>query len=160
MEKMASGSVLIALAGMRNTEAQLRWQGAQKVLALNITALAAILYRWLSVPDSTEFFALAFGCAIVALLDYEWYAVLRRDGQLLDFWNQAIINLENEAKFDDAGSFRIFTSDGYARLATSRRRLQRTLERLTVVFIYVWGILSVILCTWAFALVLLHGGVK
>lgn len=155
-EKMQPGSVLIALAGLRNTEAQLRWQGAQWVLALNVSAVAGVMYRLISKSDMAEYFVLSLGCAIIAFLDLEWYSVLRRDGLLLDFWNRAIAELERNTRID--GGMRIFSSEEYQRLARSRRRLQRTLERLTVGFIFTWSAMSIALCTWAFSLVLSTAG--
>ena len=81
---IGSGPMAISLASIRNMEAFLRWQGAQWVIALNLTAFVALLYRFLARPDVAEMLVLAIGCGGVAVLDYEWYNVVRRNGRLLE----------------------------------------------------------------------------
>jgi len=152
---MSSGPVLIALASLRNTEAQLRWQGAQWSVTLNVSALVALMYRMLSRPELLEFVVLTTGCAIVAGLNFVWYNILRRDGKLFNFWNKKILEHESVNGID--GGIKIFTSDRYQQFSLSRDRLQRRLERVTVALIYVWMMLSVGLLTWTLTLV--KGGV-
>lgn len=154
---MASGPVLIALASLRNTEAQLRWQGAQWAITLNVSALIALAYRVIGDPKVLEFFILVIGCAVVAVLNAVWYNVLRRDGKFLDFWNKKILEHEKANSID--GGMKVFDSTEYAKLSRSRNRLQRRLERLTVVFIYLWTIASVVLLTWTLA-VIVRGGIR
>ena len=118
---MSSGPVLIALASLRNTEAQLRWQGAQWAITLNVSALVTLMYRMLSRPKLMEFVILAIGCTIVAGLNFVWYNVLRRDGKLLDFWNKTILEHEKVNSID--GGIKVFNSTRYQQLSRSRDRL-------------------------------------
>ena len=152
---MASGPVLIALASLRNTEAQLRWQGAQWAITLNVSAMVALMYRLLTIPDSSEIITLAIGCVIVAGLDFVWYNMLRRDGKFLDFWNKKILEHEKANSID--GGMKIFTSSIYQKLSQSRDRLQQRLERITVIFIIAWAVAPIILIVWLFVL---KGGVQ
>lgn len=148
-EPINSGSMLIALASFRNTEAQLRWQGAQWVTALNLSAFVALMYQMLSTPKTPEFFVLAIGCGAIGALDFEWYNVLRRDGKLLNFWNTKL--REHEDANGTRGGVQVFTCQEYESLANARTRLQRMLERLTVWFIFGWSITAIVLFTWAIA---------
>lgn len=134
---MASGPVLIALASLRNTEAQLRWQGAQWAIALNASTIIALAYRVLANPKTLEFWVLLAGCAIVVLLNIIWYNVLRRDGEFLDFWNKKILEHERINGID--GGTKIFGSLEYFQLSRSQNRLQRRLERISIAFIIFWG---------------------
>lgn len=133
-EPISSGPIVIALASIRNTEAYLRWQGAQWSIALNLTGFVALLYRIILIPGTAE-------------LDVEWYSVLRRDGKLLDFWNKKFT--EHERRNTIRGGIRLFTSAEFKKLSSSRDRLQRKLERITVVFIGGWSIASVVFFTLA-----------
>lgn len=149
---MSSGPVLIALASLRNTEAQLRWQGAQWAITLNVSALIALAYRVIGDPKILEFVVLVIGCAVVAVLNAVWYNVLRRDGKFLDFWNKKIFEHENLNGVD--GGMKVFGSVEYKTLSRSRNRLQRRLERLTVVFIYLWTVASIVLLTWTLTVIM------
>lgn len=151
-----AGPMTIALASIRNTEAYLRWQGAQWVIALNLTAFVALLYRLLAKPDIAELVVLAIGCSGVAALDYEWYNVVRRNGRLFDFWNRKF--REHEAANGIEGGTLIFTSPEYLSLFDSRERLQRRLERISVLFMAGWSAGAIVLVTLAF--VALRGGLK
>ena len=151
---IASGSMAIALASIRNMEAYLRWQGAQWVIALNLTAFVALLYRFLAKPDVPEMIVLAIGCGGVAVLDYEWYNVVRRNGRLFDYWNRKFKEHEELNGID--GGLRIFTALEYDNLSGSRERLQRRLERLSVLFMAGWSVCAIVLVTLAF--VYLKGG--
>jgi 4-amino-4-deoxy-L-arabinose transferase-like glycosyltransferase len=153
---IGSGPMAIALGSIRNTEAYLRWQGAQWVIALNLTALVALLYRFLAKPDIAELVVLAIGCGGVATLDYEWYNVVRRNGRLFDFWNRKFA--EHEAVNGIEGGTKIFTANEYQSLIGSRERLQRRLERISVFFMAGWSACAIVLVTLAF--VALRGGLK
>lgn len=138
---MSSGPVLIALASLRNTEAQLRWQGAQWAITLNVSAMVALIFRLLVDIKPTEIIALAVGCVTVAMLNVTWYVVLRRDGKFFAFWNKKI--LEHEKKNGVDGGSKIFCSIEYQRLSRSRTRIQRILERVTIMFIGFWMLFSI-----------------
>ncbi len=153
-EIISSGPLSIALVSIRNTEAYLRWQGAQWSIALNVSGLVALLYRLISSPGMPELFVLSFCCGIAAALDIEWYSVLRRDGRLFDFWSRKFA--EHERRNGIRGGMELFMSAEYARLSSSRDRLQRKLERITVVFIGVWATATVVFFT--LACVALKGG--
>lgn len=146
---MGSGPTGIMLASIRNTEAYLRWQGAQWAIALNLSASVALMYQMFSKPETPEFFTLAFACGCVAGLNFEWYTVLRRDGKLLGFWNAKLT--EHEVANGIEGGAIVFTSSLYQQLANSRNSLQRTLERVTVGFIFGWAVVTIALFTWALA---------
>lgn len=143
---MSSGPVLIALASLRNTEAQLRWQGAQWAITLNVSAFVALMLRLLADIQPTESLALAIGCVTVAMLNITWYLVLRRDGKLFAFWNKKIFEHEKRNSID--GGTKVFCSTEYRQLSQSRNRLQRILERVTVVFVGIWMLLSIGLLMW------------
>lgn len=140
---IGSGPMMIALASIRNTEAYLRWQGAQWIIAANLSGLTAILYVLLQIPEPTELALLAAGCAGATGFDLQWYHVLRRDGRLFDFWNQKLAEHERANGID--GGIEIFTSREYQRLSSSPLRLQDRLEKLCILFIVGWGILVVTL---------------
>lgn len=144
---ITSGQLTIALSSIRNMEAYLRWQGAQWVIALNLSALVAVLYRFISKPETPELFVLSVGCAIIAALDYEWYSVLRRDGKLLGLWNAKLVEHEETNGID--GDIEVFTSTEYQQVSSSRERLQRKLERITVGFIIVWATAAVAIFSWS-----------
>lgn len=148
-EPISSGPLSIALASIRNIEAFLRWQGAQWSIALNLSAIVAIMYRVISVDkvEALELFVLAFGCTCGALLDFEWYSTLRRNGKLFDFWNRKLT--EHERRNEIRGGMKLFTSREYQRLASSRDRLQRRLERISVFFIILWAVAAVAFLTLA-----------
>ncbi len=156
-ELISSGPMTIALASIRNAEAYLRWQGAQWSIALNLTGLVAIMYRLISTPKQSEIFVLSVCCAAAAGLSLEWYAVLRRDGRLLNFWNAKLA--EHERRNGIKGGMRLFTAVAYQNLTASRGRLQRRLERMTVIFIAVWVVVAIVLLTLAINSVL-KGGVQ
>lgn len=151
---IASGSMAIALASIRNAEAYLRWQGAQWVIALNLSAFVALLYRLLAKPDIAEIIVLAIGCIGVASLDYEWYSVVRRNGRLFDFWNRKFEEHERLNGID--GGITVFTAPEYHNLSGSRERLQRRLERISVIFVVGWSAGAIVFITLAF--VALKGG--
>ena len=153
---IGSGPMAIALASIRNMEAYLRWQGAQWVIALNLSAFVALLYRLLSKLDTPELIILAIGCIGIAVLNYEWYSVVRRNGRLFDFWNKKFAEHETANGID--GGVTIFTSPEYANLADSRERLQLRLERMSVQFMLGWFTGAVVLVTLAF--VNFTGGVR
>lgn len=154
--KIGSGQMTIALASIRNMEAYLRWQGAQWVIALNLTAFVALLYRFLARPDVAEMIVLAIGCGGVAVLDYEWYNMVRRNGRLFDYWNRKL--KEHEEVNGVEGGVQIFVSLEFENLSGSRERLQRRLERLSVLFMVGWSACAIVLVTLAF--VALRGGLK
>lgn len=145
---IGSGPMTIALASIRNMEAYLRWQGAQWVIALNLSAFVALLYRLLAKPEIAEVVVLAIGCAGVASLDYEWYSVVRRNGRLFDFWNRKFREHEEANGID--GGVRIFTSPEYHNLTDARNRLQRRLERISVIFVAGWSAGAIVFLTLAF----------
>lgn len=147
---IGSGPMAIALASIRNTEAYLRWQGAQWVIALNLSSIVAVLYRFISKPETPELFVLAVGCVVIATLDYEWYNVLRRDGRLLALWSTKFTEHESANGID--GGVKVFTSPEYTGLSSSRDRLQRRLERITVGFIIIWAAAAIAIFTWALGL--------
>lgn len=151
---IGSGPMAISIASIRNMEAFLRWQGAQWVIALNLTAFVALLYRFLAQPDVAELMVLAIGCGGVAVLDYEWYNVVRRNGRLFDFWNRKF--QEHEEANGIEGGVQIFTSPEFHSLSGSRERLQRRLERMSALFMIGWSACAIVLVTLAF--VALKGG--
>lgn len=156
-ELISSGPMSIALASIRNAEAYLRWQGSQWSIALNLSAIVAIMYRIITAEriGTAELFILAFGCASIALLDVQWYSVLRRNGRLFDFWNRKL--KEHERRNGIRGGMKLFTSHEYDRLTRARDRLQRRLERICVVFIALWAVSAVVLLTLASSAILKGG---
>lgn len=153
---MASGSVLIALASLRNTEAQLRWQGAQWAITLNASTIIALAYRVLANPKMLEFVLLVASCVVVVLLNVVWYNVLRRDGEFLDLWNKKILEHEKVNGVD--GGTEIFCSVEYRKLSRSRNRLQRRLEHISIAFIIFWVIAFIGLLVSVF--LILKGGAQ
>jgi len=156
-EPISSGPMSINLGAIRNTEANLRWRGAQWSLALNLSAIVAIMYRIITVErvGILEMAVLAFSCAVIAILDVQWYNVLRRNGRLLDYWNAKLA--EHERRNSIRGGMKLFTSPDYRKLAGSRDRLQRRLERITVFFTGLWTVRAVVFFTLA-ASAALKGG--
>ena len=146
---IGSGPMTITLGSIRNTEATLRWQGAQWWIAANFSASVGLLFAILAATATWQFLVFAFASTLVSSLDFEWYSVLRRDGKLLNFWNTKLV--EHEEANGIEGGVQIFTSPDYQKLSDSRVRLQRKLERITVVFIYTWAIVAIMLFTWALA---------
>ena len=155
-EPISSGPMTIALASIRNTEANLRWRGAQWSIAFNLSGLVALLYRLISDLKTPELFVLALCCGIAAGLDVEWYNVLRRDGRLFDLWSRKFG--EHERRNGIRGGMNLFISSEYQTLSSSRDRLQRKLERITVILIAGWAIATIVFFT--LACVSLKGGLQ
>lgn len=137
---IGSGQAFIALMGARNTEAHLRWSGVQLVIALNLPAIVTVLYRITAKPNPVELATLLFGCAAATILALFWYHVLRRDGRLLNFWNESLQNLEASNEIE--GRIKVFTSERYVKLNASQLRLQHRLEIFTRYIIAGWILLG------------------
>ena len=147
---IAAGSAFIGLMNARSTEARLRWNGAQIVVLLNIPSLfwmGYILTTRIHAPGTYLVFAV--GCALAAILNWQWYAILRRDGKFFEFWNASIQALERANTIE--GDVHIYTSFEYDALAKSRHSIQRTLERFAAVVIFVWAGAAIALASWSLA---------
>ena len=73
---------------------------------------------------------------------------------MADFWNRKFE--EHEKANGIEGGVQIFTSDDFHALSGSRERLQRRLERMSVLFMVGWSACAIVLVTLAF--VALKGG--
>jgi len=143
-EPIASGPFLIALASIRNTEAILRWQGAQWSMTMNFTAAATVLYRVLSAQPIpiTERLVWSACCITIVILNVQWYNSLRRSGKLFSHWGHALE--EHERRNSVCGGVQLFTLPEYHKLANSTDRLQQRLETLTICCICVWATAMVV----------------
>jgi len=134
---IASGSAYIALCATRNTEAHLRWLGAQMGFLLNLPAFAALFLKIITPPPSNEFVLLSLGALFVAGANVFLFFIIRRDGKYLELWNDAIEELEQINSIE--GGIQAFSSQEYRQLRNSRGRLQRMLGSAIFVIATLWA---------------------
>jgi len=134
---IASGSAYIALCAVRNTEAHLRWLGAQMGFLLNLPAFAALFLKIITPPPSNEFVLLSLGALFVAGANVFLFFIIKRDGKHLELWNDAIEELEQINGIE--GGIQAFSSQEYQRLRNSRGRLQSMLGSAIFVIATLWA---------------------
>lgn len=142
---ITSGLAFSALCGVRNTEAHLRWLGAQLSVFLNLPALGAAAFRLVVSPGSIELFVIGVGSFILAGANAFLHQIIKRDGKLLLLWNDKADELETVNGIE--GGVEIFSSRRYRRLASSRLRLQRRLEWAMLACIVMWGVVAAVAFT-------------
>jgi hypothetical protein len=142
---IASGLAFSALCAVRNTEAHLRWLGAQLSVFLNIPGIGGAAFRLIVGPGWLELLVIGVGSAILVGANIFLYFIIQRDGKLLGLWNDKADELETVNGIE--GGVQIFSSRRYRRLAASRHRLQRRLEWAMVACIVMWGAIATIAIT-------------
>lgn len=142
---IASGLAFSALCAVRNTEAHLRWLGAQLSVFLNLPALGGAAFRLILIPGAVELFVIALGSLILAGANAFLHQIIKRDGKLMLLWNDKADELETVNGIE--GGVEIFSSRRYRRLASSRLRLQRRLEWAMIACIVMWGVVAAVAFT-------------
>lgn len=138
---IAAGLAFSALCAVRNTEAHLRWLGAQLSVFLNIPGIGGAALRLAVSPGILELWVIFVGSFILAGANAFLYYIIQRDGKLLLLWNDKADELETVNGIE--GGVQIFSSRRYRRLASSRLRLQRRLEKSMLACIVMWVLIAV-----------------
>lgn len=121
---------------MRNTEAHLRWLGAQLSFFLNLPAIAAVVFRLITPPATRELAIIVFGGSIFAVANLFLLQVLRRNTRHIDLWNDKLDELERVNGIE--GGVEVFSSRRYRKLRNSRQRLHRRLELAMICCMVGW----------------------
>ena len=125
-----------ALCAVRNTEAHLRWLGAQLGLFLNLPAFAGVGLRLLATSSRWELSLICFGSGVFVFGNFFLLHVLRRDTKQLNFQHDKLAELETTNKIE--GGVQIFSSEQYARIRNSKDRLQTRLDVVMIACIVGW----------------------
>lgn len=133
---IAAGLAYSGLCAVRNTEAHLRWLGAQLGFFLNLPAWAGITFRLIAEPKQLELVVLFIGSWFFAVANAFLYEIIKRDSSLMNLWNDKIAEIERVNRIE--GDVQIFTSGEYVRLRNSRQRLQVRLQRIMFAGIAAW----------------------
>ena len=142
---ISAGLAFSGICAVRNTEASLRWLGAQMGFYLNFPGYAAAIFRLLVATNRWEFLVISGGCLFVATANiFLLYAIIR-DGRLFDFWTYALVDLERTNGIE--GGVQIFTSQRFERLRSSRNRLQNRLVFAFGTCIVLWVMIATIAFT-------------
>ncbi|MFZ2556185.1 MAG: hypothetical protein WAZ27_04615 [Minisyncoccia bacterium] len=142
---IASGLAFSGICNVRNTEAHLRWLGAQVSFFLNLPAFAGAVFRLVAKLEVPELVAIAIGGFLLVGANEFLRQFIKRDNKLMDLWNDKLDELERVNGIE--GGVQVFSSRRYRRLRTSRTRLQRRLEDAMFVCIVGWGAIAL----WAVA---------
>lgn len=134
---IASGLAFSTIGNVRNTEAHLRWLGAQLSFFLNLPAIAAVVFRLITPPETRELAVIVAGGTIIVIANLFLLQVLRRDSKHLDLWNDKLDELERTNGIE--GGVEVFSSRRYRRLRNSRQRLQHRLEFAMICCMVGWG---------------------
>lgn len=127
---------------MRNTEAHLRWLGAQLSFFLNFPAFAGAAFRLITPPGPRELALLCVGSVLFAIANFFLFYIIQRDSKHLALWNDKLDEIERVNKIE--GGVEIFSSRRYRRMRNSRQRLQRRLEFAMVACIVGWALFAVV----------------
>lgn len=139
---ISSGLAFSGVCNVRNTEAHLRWLGAQLSFFLNLPAWAGIAFRLTSEPKNPELLILVGGGLFFAAANYFLYEVIKRDSRHLDLWNDKLDELERVNGIE--GGTEVFSSRRYRRLRGSRQRLQARLQYAMVGSTVMWVLFAIV----------------
>lgn len=138
---ISSGLAFSALCNVRNTEAHLRWMGAQLSVLLNIPGIGGAAFRLIVSPGWLELMVIALGSFALVVANIFLYFIIQRDGKLLLLWNDKADELETVNGIE--GGVQIFSSRRYRKLSASRHRLQGRLEWAMLACIVMWGAITI-----------------
>ena len=137
---ITSGLAFSGICNVRNTEAHLRWLGAQLGFFLNLPAFAAVVFRLIMLPAKPELAVIAVGGVLFFIANLFLLQVLRRDTRHLDLWNDKLDELEKVNGIE--GGVQIFSSRRYRKLRSGRQRLQRRLDFAMICCMVGWGVVA------------------
>ena len=138
---ITSGLAFSGVCNVRNTEAHLRWQGAQVSFLLNLPAFAAVAFRLIVPPGIKELALIFAGSFIFAVANLFHLQVIRRDNKHLDLWNDKLDELERMNGIE--GGIRVFSSRRYRKLRNGRQRLQSRLDFAMIICIVGWALIAI-----------------
>lgn len=139
---ITSGLAFSGICNVRNTEAHLRWLGAQLGFFLNLPAWTGVAFRFTAEPKPPELLILIGGSLFFAVANYFLYEVIKRDSRHLDLWNDKLDELERINGIE--GGVEVFSSRRYRRLRSSRQRLQMRLQYAVVGSTVVWALFAIV----------------
>ena len=137
---ITSGLAFSGICNVRNTEAHLRWLGAQLSFFLNLPAFGAVALRLIAFPAKPELVLIFVGSIILIAANFFLLHVLRRDTRHLDLWNDKLDELERVNGIE--GGVEIFSSRRYRKLRSARQRLQRRLDFAMICCMVGWGVIA------------------
>lgn len=138
---IAAGLAFSGLIQARNMEAQLRWQGFQFAIGLNIAGLTAVGVWLLNSPTTPELLAMFTVCLGALIGNRVYFSVLARDGKFMGIWNTKAIELEQTNGIE--GEVEIFSSPEYLNLKSREPTIQQVLRRTIIFASVVWGAYAV-----------------
>lgn len=138
---IAASSAFSALAILRNTEVQMRWEGAKLGALFNIPGLIGAALQLSAISSRGGLALLGLGCILGAFANQYLYMSIRRAGKHFRFWCAKMKELEEACPIEKG--VQIFTSAGYASLQRHRMKTQELLLGITKVCIVMWAIVGV-----------------
>ncbi len=133
---ITAAAAFSALAILRNTEVQMRWEGAKLGMYFNIPGFIGALSQLALNPSKRISFLIIAGSMLGALANQYLYMSIRRAGKHFQFW--CLKTKELEAQCSIEGGVQIFTSTGYTRLQKHKLKTQGLLLGITQTCMFVW----------------------
>jgi hypothetical protein len=126
----------------RVNEANLRWQGAQVAVILNLPAIGAAIAQVVVESSLKQLAFILIGSVLCIFVNRSFLKIMIRNGQHMHFWNECLAELESLNGTE--GNTKVFSSEKFKKLSKSHESLQYRLQRVSRGYIITWSLIGMI----------------
>lgn len=135
-QAITASAAFTGLVQLRNTEAQLRWNGFQAAVALNVAGGAGLLLFLRANSTNVGLFLGLIACAVAVFFNFIHHKILGRDGKFMELWSKKLVELEQANGID--GGVQVFSSVRYLSLRDRSPTIQEVLRFCVVICMILW----------------------